>query len=377
MERVSNALKLCLDAGAVLTMPNAMDRAHRPFCLANLFAEVPLVHSCQAAPPSLTLRLEHPRTPSPLKSIISLALSRLLQPLIRPPLLFICFTTGLLSGRDLVILGPVFLDRLVSSSTSSHAVLSGPYCGLHASVSGPAALLATRPRLPERAHFPDPTNHRDTHRSRSIDDAFPNSTDTGLSTRGAVRHEGIGLARPHTADIRVGLRKGPRDELSIQKGRQNSLRRGMGVRCRALAAGDCYRSHSFSQRWQSPSQQPRLSGGPAQRHAGGARHWEWGLMPTSRLQTTRMAALTNPNLGFQQRCFAAFQWRVRRYNGSINTRRQGRGLQRKRDISTRGRSFLQEGPRSLACAIQVFVSENPILADDNGPERRHGRRPAR
>lgn len=131
-----------------------MGRAHRPFCLANLFTEVPLVHSCQAAPPSLTLRLEHPRTPSPLKSIISLALSRLLQPLIRPPLLFICFTTGLLSGRDLVILGPVFLDRVVSSSTSSPAVFSVP-----PSVSTPLCpvpLLATRPRLPERAHFPDP-----------------------------------------------------------------------------------------------------------------------------------------------------------------------------------------------------------------------------
>lgn len=140
MERVSNTPISCLAGTATLTISNAMGRAHRPFCLANLFAEVPLVHSCQAAPPSLTLRLEHPRTPSPLKSIISLALSRLLQPLIRPLLLFICFTTGLLSGRDLVILGPVFLDLVVSSSTSSPdrpfwSLLRSP----HASVPGPAA----------------------------------------------------------------------------------------------------------------------------------------------------------------------------------------------------------------------------------------------
>jgi hypothetical protein len=193
-----------------------MGRAHRPSCLANLFTEVPLVHSCLAAPPSLTLRLEHPRTPSPLKSIISLALSRLLQPLIRPPLLFICFTVGLLLGRDLVILWPVFLVRVVSSSTSSHSGFSGPCLGLLASVPGrclhPVQDCLSAPISPA------PTNHRrDIHRSRFIDDAFPSSSDTGLSARGAVRHEGIGLVRPHTADIRVGLREGPRDQRSIQK----------------------------------------------------------------------------------------------------------------------------------------------------------------
>lgn len=184
-----------------------MGRAHGPFCLANLFAEVPLVHSCQAAPPSLTLRLEHPRTPSPLKSIISLALSRLLQPLIRPLLLFICFTTGFAFGsrpRDsrACLFGPCSFVVDIFARRPFWSLLRSPRLCARSRCLQPVQDCLSAPISPT----PTPTNNRDTHRSRFIDDAFPNSSDTGLSARGAVRHEGIGQARPHTADIRAGLR---------------------------------------------------------------------------------------------------------------------------------------------------------------------------
>ena len=174
------------------------------FWLANLFTEVPLVHSCHAAPPSLTLRLEHPRTPSPLKSIISLALSRLLQPLIRLPFFFICFAIGLLSGRDLVIraclFGPccfvldIFVLPLFSSQRSSRLPWS--------------VCLQPVPDCLSAPIFPTPSTAT-VHRSRSVDDAFPTLSGSriqGPSAQEAVLHTGIGLARPHTADIGVGLR---------------------------------------------------------------------------------------------------------------------------------------------------------------------------